>query len=69
MSFTIRPNTAGSGWAEIENPADVPVEVVQVRATGQPKLIDGAAADAVRAWIELMGWEMHAAPVFLEPLE
>jgi hypothetical protein len=69
LSFTIRPNTAGSGWSKIEDFADVPVEVAQVRATGRPKLIDGTAADAVRAWIELMGWEMPDAPVFLEPLE
>jgi hypothetical protein len=69
LSFTIRPNTAGSGWSEIEDLVDVPVEVAQVRATGQPKLIDGTPADVVRAWIELMGWEKHDAPVFLEPLE
>jgi hypothetical protein len=69
LSFTIRPNTAGSGWSEIKDLLDVPVEVAQVCARGQPKLIDGTAAEAVRSWIELMGWEQHDAPVFLEPLE
>jgi hypothetical protein len=69
LSFTIRPNTAGAGWAEIEDLADVPVEVAQVRASAQPKLLDSDAAAAIGSWIELMGWEPHDAPVFLEPLE
>jgi hypothetical protein len=69
LSFTIRPNTTGRGWVAIEHRRDVPVEVLEVRLSARPQLIDHATAAAIDSWIKQMGWEPHEAPVFLEPLE
>lgn len=64
LSFTIRPNTAGSGWPDLEGHVEVPRVVAQVCASGRAK-----TATEVGAWIERMGWQPHEAPVFLVPLE
>jgi hypothetical protein len=70
LSFTIRPNTSGAGWAQIEHDdGDVPSDVRDVRTNARPKLIDHQTAAKIDSWIKQMGWAAHEAPVFLEPLE
>jgi hypothetical protein len=69
LSFTIRPNTTGAAWAQIEHRSDVPADVRDVRAHARPKLVDHETAATIDAWIKRMGWAPHEAPVFLEPLE
>jgi hypothetical protein len=69
LSFTIRPNPTGAGWAQIEHGSDVPPIVRDVRTTVRPKLIDHETATEIDAWIKRTGWAVDEAPVFLEPLE
>jgi hypothetical protein len=69
LNFTIRPNTAGAGWAQVEHLRDIPAEVIEVRAGARPKLIDHDVAAKIGLWIEQKGWAPHDAPVFLDPLE
>jgi hypothetical protein len=69
VNYTIRPNTTGAGWAEIERRQDLPSEIAEVRLSARPKLIDHETAAAIDSWIKRMGWALHDAPVFLEPLD
>jgi hypothetical protein len=56
-------------WDWLHGRDDVPSAVAQLRAAGQPIILDPETTHEVQSWIDRVGWRADAAPVRLVPLE